>query len=43
VNAGNFAHALADIGVVAFHDFVEKSLRDEMGIGIDVHEISSVQ
>ena len=23
VDAGNFAHALADIGVVAFHDFIE--------------------
>jgi hypothetical protein len=41
VDAGDFAHALADIGVAAVHDFVEEFLRDEMGIGIDAHELSS--
>ena len=38
MNAGNFAHALADIGVAALDDLVEIFLRNEVGIGVDTHE-----
>jgi hypothetical protein len=39
VNAGNFTHALADVGMTVFNDPVEKISGDEMGIGIDAHQV----
>ena len=42
VDAGDLAHPLADIGGAACHDLCEKSRRDEVGIGVDAHEVFSV-
>jgi hypothetical protein len=39
VNAGNFTNTLADVGMTAFDDLVEKIFGDEMGIGIDAHQV----
>jgi hypothetical protein len=38
MNAGNFTHALADIGVATFDDLVEIFFRDEVGVGVDAHQ-----
>src|SRR5262249_60354236 len=39
MNAGNFAHALANVGITALNDLVEKFFRNEMSIGVDAHEL----
>jgi hypothetical protein len=39
MDAGDLAHALADIGMAAFYDLVEEFFRNEMGVGVDAHEV----
>ena len=39
VDAGNVAHALADVRIAAVHQLGEKFLRNEMGIGVDAHAL----